>query len=94
MDKKKLNDWLRAAKSGDYAKLEEVKEAIPQDQYEALVNLFNQYSQKPEEELIQELSRIKDSVPNKDEIIQAIKPFLNEEQNRKLENILKIINEQ
>lgn len=84
---------MEAAKSGDYSRLEEVKEFISEEDYQKALKLFNQYGHKSEDEILMELSRIKDNVPNKDEIISKLKPFLNAEQKEKLRRVLDYLEE-
>lgn len=91
MDQKKLNELLEAAKQGDISKLEEVKDMISAEDYQKALNIFNQYSQKSEEEIIKELGRLKKFVPNQEEIIQQMMPFLDEEQKAKLDRILQML---
>lgn len=93
MDGMNINDLLQAAKAGDYTKLEEVKNYISEEDYQKALDLFNQYRGKSEMEILMELSKLKDTVPNKEEIIQKIQPFLNEEQRMKLQKILEYLNE-
>lgn len=93
MDQTKLNELLEAAKRGDYSKLEEVKDMISEEDYQKALNIFNQYSQKTEDEILQELKRLKNVVPNQEEIIQQMLPFLDEEQKAKLDKILEILND-
>ena len=52
------------------------------------MELFNQYNDKSEDEILYELKRLKRSVPNHDEIIEKIKPLLNQEQLSKLDEIM------
>jgi len=92
MDFNLINDLMNAAKRGDYSKLEEVKGMISDEDYEKAVNVFSEYSQKSEEEILKELSRLRRFVKNEQEVIDKIMPFLNEEQKAKLENVLKALN--
>lgn len=94
MDQRKLNELIAAAKAGDYAKLEEVKNYISPEDYQTALRLFNEYSGKSEAEILKELAKIKNSVPNQQEIIDKIKPFLNEEQKQKLKRVLEYLEEQ
>lgn len=94
MDSKKLNELIAAAKTGDYSKLEEVKNYVSPEDYQTAIRLFNEYSGKSETEIMKELSKLKGSVPNKQEIIDKIKPFLNEEQKQKLQRVLEYLDGQ
>lgn len=91
MDQKKLNELLEAAKKGDVSKLEEVKDMISEEDYQKALSIFNQYSQKSEEEILKELGRLKKIVPNQEELIQQMMPFLDEEQKAKLDRILEML---
>ncbi|AOY76648.1 hypothetical protein [Clostridium formicaceticum] len=91
MDQRKLNELLEAAKKGDYSKLEEVKSMVSEEDYQKALNIFNQYSQKSEEEILKELGRLKHLIPNQQEIIDQMLPFLDEEQKAKLDRILEIL---
>ncbi|SNS86256.1 hypothetical protein SAMN05446037_102461 [Anaerovirgula multivorans] len=91
MDQKKLDELLEAAKKGDVSKLEEVKDMISEEDYQKALSIFNQYSQKSEEEILKELGRLKKIVPNQEEIIQQMMPFLDEEQKAKLDRILEML---
>ncbi|ABR49286.1 hypothetical protein Amet_3147 [Alkaliphilus metalliredigens QYMF] len=93
MNSKKLNDLLKAARSGDYKKLQEVKEMASEEDYQKAVELFNQYGDKSEEEIMQELGKLRQIVPNQEEIIKSIKPFLNAEQLEKLDRVLNYLEE-
>ena len=53
---------------------------------------LNQYNNKSEDEILYELKRLKESVPNHDEIIEKIKPLLNQEQLSKLDEIINYLN--
>lgn len=94
MNSKKLNEILRAYKSGDYAKLQEVKSMVSEEEYKRALELFNQYSDKSEDEILGELANLKESVPNHEEMIERIKPLLNEEQLGKLNKVLEYLNNQ
>jgi len=94
MNSKKLNELLRAFKSGDYSRLQEVKSMVSEEDYQKAIELFNQYSDKPEDEILNELSKLKQSVPNHEEMINRIKPFLNEEQLSKLDKVMDYLNNQ
>lgn len=94
MKSRKLNELLEAAKRGDYEKLEEVKDMISDEDYEKALNIFNQYTQKSEEDILKELGRLKKIVPNQQEIINQMIPFLDEEQKLKLNRILQVLDEQ
>jgi len=87
----KINEMLKAAKSGDYSKLEEVKNYISDEDYQKALSLFNQYRGKSESEILMELLKLKDTVQNKNEIVQKIQPFLNEEQKIKLQKVLEYL---
>ncbi|MCC5912143.1 MAG: hypothetical protein JJT76_17125 [Clostridiaceae bacterium] len=93
MDSKKLNELMEAAQKGDYSKLEEVKDIISEEDYEKALNLFQEYGGKSQEEIFQELARLKKVVPNQDDIIEKLKPFLDEEQKSKLDKILQILDD-
>jgi len=94
MRSKKLNELLEAAKRGDYHKLEEVKDMISDEDYQKALSIFNQYSQKSEKDILKELSRLKKVVPNQQEIINQIIPFLDDEQKLKLNRILEVLDEE
>lgn len=94
MNSRKLNELLRAFKSGDYSKLQEVKNMVSEEDYERALELFSQYSDKPENEILDELSKLKHSVPNHEEMINRIKPFLNEEQLSRLDQVMNYLNNQ
>lgn len=94
MNSRKLNELLRAFKSGDYSKLQEIKSMVSEEDYQRAVELFNQYSDKPEDEILQELSKLKKSVPNHEEMINRIKPFLNQEQLERLDKVMDYLNSQ
>jgi len=94
MNSKKLNELLRAFKSGDYSRLQEVKSMVSEEDYQKAVELFTQYSDKPEDEILDELSKLKDSVPNHEEMINRIKPFLNQEQLSRLDKVMDYLNNQ
>ncbi len=94
MDSKKLNDLLRAIKAGDYSRLQEVKSMVSDEDYQKALELFNQYSDKPENELLNELSKLKKSVPNHEEMMNRIKPLLNQEQLSKLNKVMDYLNNQ
>jgi len=94
MNSKKLNELLRAFKSGDYSRLQEVKSMVSEDDYQKAVELFTQYSDKPEDEILDELSKLKESVPNHEEMINRIKPFLNQEQLSRLDKVMDYLNNQ
>lgn len=91
MDFNKINELMNAAKRGDYSKLEEVKSMVSDEDYQKAVNIFNEYSQKSEEEILRELSMLRKFVKNEQEVIDKIMPFLNEEQKSKLANVLKAL---
>lgn len=88
MNSKKLNDLLRAFKSGDYDRLREVKNMVSEEDYQKAVQLFNQYGGMPENEVLNELAQLKESVPNYRELIDKIKPLLDEEQLSKLNKVV------
>jgi len=92
MNSKKLNELLRAFKSGDYSRLQEVKSMVSEEDYQKAIDLFTQYSDKPEDEILNELSKLKQSVPNHEEMINRIKPFLNEEQLSRLDKVMDYLN--
>jgi len=94
MNSKKLNELLRAFKSGDYNRLQEVKSMVSDEDYQKAVELFNQYSDKPEDEILDELSKLKHSVPDHEEMINRIKPFLNQEQLSRLDKVMEYLNNQ
>jgi len=94
MNSKKLNELLRAFKSGDYSRLQEVKSMVSEEDYQKAVELFTQYSDKPEDEILDELSKLKESVPNHEEMINRIKPFLNQEQLSRLDKVMDYLNNQ
>lgn len=87
MDSKKLNDLLRAFKSGNYERLKEVKNMVSEEDYERAVQLFNQYGGMPENEILNELAQLKKSVPNYKELLEKIRPLLNQEQLSKLNKV-------
>ncbi|MDR5657939.1 hypothetical protein RH915_00395 [Serpentinicella sp. ANB-PHB4] len=91
MDFKKINELMNAAKRGDYSKLEEVKDMVSEEDYQKAVNLFEEYGQKSEEEIMQELKMLRQFVSNEQEIIERIQPFLNEEQKIKLQKVLETL---
>ncbi|SET80777.1 hypothetical protein SAMN05660297_03574 [Natronincola peptidivorans] len=93
MDPKKLNELMEAAKQGDYSKLEEVKDMVSDEDYKKAMKIFNEYSQKSEEEILKELGRLKKIVPNQQEMIEKMIPFLDEEQKAKLDRILEILDD-
>ncbi len=94
MNSKKLNELLRAYKSGDYNKLQEVKSMVSDEEYQRALELFNQYSDKSEDDILRELSKLKETVPNHEEMIERIKPLLNQEQLSKLDKVLEYLNNQ
>lgn len=94
MDSKKLNELLRAFKSGDYKKLQEVKNMVSEEDYQKAMELFNQYSNVSEEEALAELSRLKHAVPNHEEMVDRIRPLLNKEQLAKLDRVMDYLNSQ
>lgn len=94
MNSKKLNELLRAFKAGDYSRLQEVKSMVSEEDYQKAVDLFNQYSDKPEDEILDELAKLKHSVPNHEEMINRIKPFLNQEQLSRLDKVMDYLNSQ
>ncbi|SCY04885.1 hypothetical protein [Alkaliphilus peptidifermentans] len=93
MDRKKLNELMAAAKSGDYSKLEDVRDLISDDDYQKALSLFNQYSHKSEDEILKELAKLKHTIPNQQEIIDKLQPFLNAEQKEKLQRVLEYLEE-
>ncbi len=94
MDQRKLNELMAAAKAGDLSKLEEIKNYISEEDYQRVLGLFNQYSGKSEAEILKELQKLKGAVPNQKEIVEKLKPFLNDEQKRKLQQVLQILEEE
>lgn len=94
MNSKKLNELLRAYKSGDYNKLQEVKSMVSDEEYQRALELFNQYSDKSEDDILRELSKLKETVPNHEEMIERIKPLLNKEQLSKLDKVLEYLDNQ
>lgn len=92
MNSKKLSEILRAFKSGDYARLQEVKNMVSEDDYQKAVQLFNQYGDQSEDEILDQLAQLKESVPNHEEMIEKIKPLLNKEQLSKLDQVLNYLN--
>ena len=92
MNSKKLNELLRAYKSGDYNKLQELKNMVSDEEYQKALELFNQYSDKSEDEIMGELAKLKESIPNHEEMIERIKPLLNKEQLSKLDKVLEYLN--
>ncbi|KAB3529027.1 hypothetical protein [Alkaliphilus serpentinus] len=94
MDEAKLNELIKAAKAGDYSKLEEVKDLISEEDYQKVLNLFQQYKGKSEGEILKELSRLQGNIPNKEAIIQQIQPFLTDDQKVKLQKIMEYLNQQ
>ncbi|MGV8145599.1 MAG: hypothetical protein ACLKAK_04500 [Alkaliphilus sp.] len=93
MDSKKLNEFFMAAKNGDYSKLEEMKSYISEEDYQKALSIYGKYSGKSEEDIIKELVNLKKTVPNQQEIINKIKPFLNEQQKTKLHKVLAMLDE-
>lgn len=91
MDQSKLNELMAAVKSGDLSRLEEVKNYMTKEEYEKALSLFREYGGKSEAEILKELARIKNNVTNQQEIIDKIKPFLNEEQKKKLQKVLQML---
>ena len=91
LDQGKLNELMAAIKAGDFSKVEEIKNYISEEDYQKVLGLFNQYSGKSEAEIIQELQRLKHTVPNQQELVEKLKPFLNDEQKRKLQQVLQIL---
>ncbi|SDK22079.1 hypothetical protein [Natronincola ferrireducens] len=91
MDPRELNELLEAAKRGDYSKLEEVKNMVSEEDYQKALAIFNEYSNKSEEEILKELGRLKNIVPNQKQIIDTMIPFLDEEQKAKLDKILEML---
>lgn len=91
MNKNKINELLNAAHESGYSKVEDLKELISEDDYEKSINIFNEYSQKSEQEILKELKRLKKIVPNQEEIIQQIMPFLDDEQKLKLDRVLEAL---
>ncbi len=94
MDSRKLSELVAAAKAGDYSKLEEIKNYVSDDDYQKALRLFNEYSGKSEAEIMRELAKLKNAVPNQQEIIDKIIPFLNEEQKQKLQRVLEYLDQQ
>ncbi len=94
MDTRKLNELVAAAKAGDYSKLEEIKNYVSDDDYQKALRLFNEYSGKSEAEIMRELAKLKNAVPNQQEIIDKIIPFLNEDQKQKLQRVLEYLDQQ
>lgn len=88
MDFKKINELMEAAKKGDYSKLDEAKSMISEEDYQKAVNIFNEYSQKSDEEILKELSKLRRYVNNEQEVIDQIMPFLDEEQKNRLQKVL------
>lgn len=85
---------MEAAKRGDYSKLEEIKNFISEEDYQKALMLFQQYGGKSETEILKELARLKKTVPNQQEIIDKIQPFLNEEQKMKLKRVLEMLDQE
>ncbi|MBM7614843.1 hypothetical protein [Alkaliphilus hydrothermalis] len=94
MDQRKINELLSAAKKGDYSKLEEIKGYVSDEEYQMALQLFQQYAGKSQAEIIKELAKLKKTVPNQQEIIDKIQPFLNDEQKSKLKHLLDILDEE
>lgn len=94
LNSKTLNELLRAFKSKDYSKLEEAKSMVSDEDYKKAVNLFNQYSDKPEDEILDELSKLKHTVPNHKEMVEKIKPFLDKEQLSRLDKVMEYLDKQ
>lgn len=92
MNPQKLNELLRAFKSGDYKRLQEIKSMVSEEDYQKTVQLFNQYNDKSEDEILNELSQLKESIPNHDEMIEKIKPLLNQEQLSVVDKIIDYLN--
>ena len=88
----KLNEFFRILKPGNYERLQEIKDMVSEEDYQKAVGLFNQYNNKSENEILYELKQLKESVPNHDEIIEKIKPLLNQEQLSKLDEIINYLN--
>lgn len=91
MKRRQINDMIEAAKKGDYSKLEEAKSMLSKEDYQKALDIFEKYSQKSKEEIISELKRLKQLIPNQDELIQQLLPFLNEEQKSRLDKILEML---
>ena len=91
MDSKKLNEFLIAAKKGDYSKLEGIKSYISKEDFQKALNIYNRYSGSSEEEILKELGKLKKTVPNQQEIVNKIIPFLNEQQKSKLNKVLDML---
>lgn len=91
MNSNNLNELLRAFKSGDYEKLEDVKDIVSPQDYEKAMDLYSQYGNKPETEILSELESLKYSVPNHQAIIENLKPFLNNEQLSKLNKVINFL---
>jgi len=91
MDQAKLNELMAALKSGNLAKLEEVKGYMTEEEYDKALSLFREYGGKSEAEIIRELARVRNNVSNQQEIIDKIKPFLNDEQKKKLQKVLQML---
>ncbi|WP_026476179.1 hypothetical protein [Alkaliphilus transvaalensis] len=94
MDQRKISELIEAAKKGDLSKLEEVKNYVSEEDYQKALQLFNQYAGRSEAEIMQELARLKKTVPNQQEIIDKIQPFLNEEQKAKLRKVLEVLDQE
>lgn len=93
MNSKKLSELLDAAKRGDYTKLGELKEMISDADYERAVRLYTEYSHKSEEEILRELAKLKHTIPNQQQILETLSPFLNDEQKQRLDRILDYLKE-
>lgn len=93
VDSRKLNEFFMAAKKGDYSKLDEMKDYISDEDYQKALNIYSKYSGKSEDDIIKELAKLKKTVPNQQEIINKIIPFLNEQQKSKLNKVLEMLEE-
>ncbi|MCK9267963.1 MAG: hypothetical protein M0P14_04565 [Alkaliphilus sp.] len=88
----KLNDLFKTLKPGNYERLQEIKDMVSEEDYQKALELFNKYSDKSEDEILYGLKQLKESVPDHDEIIEKIKPLLNQEQLSKLDEIMNYLN--
>ena len=88
----KLNDLFKTFKPGNYEKFREIRDMVSEEDYQKAVELFNQYNDRPENEILYELKQLKKSIPNHDEIVEKIKPLLNREQLSKLDEIINYLN--
>ena len=92
MISKKLNEFFKALKPGNYGRFQEIKDMVSEEDYQKAVQLFNQYDDKSENEILYELKQLGKSIPDRDEIIEKIKPLLNQEQLSKLDKIIEYFN--